>query len=233
MEISVSSDLSDLLIFFSWASVPSGTRESKRSPLRRSYSSDETRWKKWKHSKEKREKSRVGSNAHTAEGTWRREVLLSGRGPLSSRWWQVSVAALVAGNGRRFAEDVSSLCHLSRAHAGVRNKSTSRVLHERQEFIRWRRRQETRTSDPRTMRHAIPGVTPPPRSDATATRYAPYTRCYMIGSERASSVWDTIVKELSRRKPDTRIFLLHSETLFTLSRCDCIYHILFILLYKK
>lgn len=37
---------------------------------------------------------------------------------------------------------------------------------------RRRRRQATRT-----MLDVTPGVTPPPRSDATATRYALYTRC--------------------------------------------------------
>jgi hypothetical protein len=44
-------------------------------------------------------KSREGN---IAGGTQRREVLLSGRGPLSSlsRWWQVSVAALAAEDGR-------------------------------------------------------------------------------------------------------------------------------------
>lgn len=52
---------------------------------------------------EKRE-LRVGSN--TAGGTQKREVLLSGRGPLSSlsRWWQVSVAALAAEDGRHLAK---------------------------------------------------------------------------------------------------------------------------------
>lgn len=124
------------------------------------------------NSEERRRETRrrVGSNAYTAGGTRRREVLLSGRGPLSSRWWQVSVAALVAENGRRFSPETSLLLAIS--HARVRNKGT-RALHERQKCVRWRRRQATRT-----MRHATPGVKPPPRSDATATRYAPYTRCY-------------------------------------------------------
>lgn len=75
------------------------------------------------------------------------------------------------------ARDVSSLCHLLRVHARVRNKGT-RALHERQKCVRWRRRQATRT-----MRHATPGVKPPSRSDATATRYAPYTRCYKRARE--------------------------------------------------
>lgn len=73
------------------------------------------RWKRRREKKRKETRRRVGSNAYTAGGTRRREVLLSGRGPLSSRWWQVSVAALVAENGRRFSPETSLLSAISRA----------------------------------------------------------------------------------------------------------------------
>jgi hypothetical protein len=126
---------------------------------------------------EKRER-RVGSN--TARGTRRREVLLSGRGPLSSlsRWWQVSVAALAAEDGR----------HRRRQGTFSRRRfSLNRLSCARGEVTAGRRVPSTRArrvcppaaaGDPRTMCYATPGVTPPPRSDATATRYAPRTRCW-------------------------------------------------------
>lgn len=103
--------------------------------------------------------------SNTAGETRRREVLLSGRGPLSSlsQWWQVSVAALATVDGcHRHQGTFLSQSPRRRSHCGA-----SRALHEREECAR-RRRQATRT-----MRDPTPRVTPPPQSDATATRYAP------------------------------------------------------------
>lgn len=130
--------------------------------------------------KERGEKRRRGREAwaesregNTAGGTRRREVLLSSRGPLSSlsRWWQVSVAALAAVDGRhrrqgRFLSQ-SPLVRAAKPLRGVACPPRARRVCAR------RRRQATRT-----MRDPTPRVTPPPRSDATATRYAPRTRCW-------------------------------------------------------
>lgn len=130
------------------------------------------------------------------------------------------------------AGDVSSLCHLSRVHAGVRNKGTSRALHERQKCVRWRRRLATRT-----MHRATPGVKPPPRSDATATRYAPYTRCYERAREHCfrsgyARSWRSyragnLARESSRHA---------LKPCLPSSRCECVYcitYILFILCRKR
>lgn len=53
----------------------------------------------------------------------------------------------------------------------------------REERARRRRRRRPRRQATRTMRDATPGVTPPPRSDATATRYAPCTQVLREGPE--------------------------------------------------
>lgn len=115
---------------------------------------------------EKRE-LRVGSN--TAGGTQRREVLLSGRGPLSSlsRWWQVSVAALAAEDGRHLAQGTPLFLSIAsrtrgEATAGRRVPSTSEKSVPAGGGGRRPGRCATRP----------PGATPPSRSDATATRYA-------------------------------------------------------------
>lgn len=191
------------------------------------------RGEKWKHSEEKREERREKSREqriHSRRNPEERGSVIRSRSSLLS---------MVAGQccrtrGRERSSlrrrRLFSLPSLTRARGGAEQGHVAcppRTTRVRSLAA------ATSDPDPRTMRHATPGVTPPPRSGATATRYAPYTRYYMRGSERAASVWDTIVEELSRRKPGTRIFPPHGEILFTSSRCECVYHILCVLLYKK
>lgn len=112
-------------------------------------------------------------NRSTAGGTRRREVLLSGRGPLSSlsRWWQVSVAALAAEDGRyrrRRQGTFLSQLHFRLVCAAKPLRGVACPPRARRA-----RRQATRT-----MSDATPGITPPPRSDATAIRYALCIRCW-------------------------------------------------------
>jgi len=137
-------------------------------------------------------------NRSTAGGTRRREVLLSGRGPLSSLswWWQVSVAALAAEDGRHRRHRQETFLSQSQLPSRLRPRlvcgfayglleaighyGASRALHEREEQRRVcppARRQATRTMSDATPRITSPPPPPPPRSDATATRYALRIRC--------------------------------------------------------